>query len=572
MKLRKFKYIFLFAAALSMTSCLDLDPQDQIGGDKMWRNANDFKNFANNFYGWTPDFPSIYNDGSKGADSRADLWVPAGGANIYSRGTNTIPTSDGTYTSNYNHIRRTNLLLSNAEKYGDKASIKTYMGEAYFFRAWSYFDLLKAYGDVIIVNGVADQNDPLMSAKRNDRSEVVDLIVSDLQNAVENLPETASDAQGRLCKATANAFLSRVALYEGTWQKFHNNNAERAKNLLDIAAKAAKAVIDTKKYVLFGTSGASMALGTQAYRYMFILEDVQSNPAGVTKKDNNEYIFVRHHDATLATIGKNISREKIANTELTTYNFAKLYLAQDGLPIEKSKVFKDDGKVGDEYKNRDNRMNNTLLVPGQKYWTNYNPRKTWDDNDLATANTYNGNFGLGYAPQKWATERAIEKDGMESYDFPIIRYAEVLLNYAEAVYERDGKISDSDLDISLNLVRLRINPNMPKLSNALVDGNGLSMEEEIRRERTVEFYDENFRLDDLKRWNTAWQTLTQPLVGVKWTGTEYETLMSKTEFAKDSEGRLVFDNDRQWSEKNYLYPLPDDQLQLNPNLGQNPKW
>ena len=94
-------------------------------------------------------------------------------------------------------------------------------------------------------------------------------------------------------------------------------------------------------------------------------------------------------------------------------------------------------------------------------------------------------------------------DYYESMDFPIIRYAEVLLNFAEAIYELNDKISDSDLDKSLNLVRLRVNPTMPKLSNSFVTSNGLSMREEIRRERTVELYLEGFRIDDLKRWKTA---------------------------------------------------------------------
>ena len=574
MKLRKFKYIFLFAATLSMSSCLDLDPQDQLGGDKMWQTTDDFKNFANNFYGWTPDFSSLYEGGSISSEAYSDCWMPSKGANVVSRGTNTLPTGDGDYTGNYDKIRRTNLLLQNAESFGNKDGIKTYVGEAYFFRAWSYFNLLRKFGDAIILTKPIDVTDPAMNSKRNDRSEVADFIVSDLQKAVEYLPEIGTDAQGRLCKATANAFLSRVALYEGTWQKYHKNDTERAKSLLDISAKAAEAVMNTGRYYLFGTDGASKALGTQAYRYMFNLEDEKSNPAGVKKADNHEYIFVRHHDPTLSVIGKNITTEKVNNVELVTYNFVRLFLCQDGLPIEKSKVYKGDKNIIDEYTNRDNRMSNILLVPGQKYWTNQKPRTSWDDNDLATALPYDGMRGSGYNNQKWGTERKISKDGQEAYDFPIIRYAEVLLNYAEAVYERDGQISDADLDKSLNLVRLRVNPDMPKLSNSLVSANGLSMQEEIRRERTIELYDENFRTDDLKRWNTAVQELSKPLLGIKYKGTEYEKkwVTNKPSYQLDADGRLILDNERKWSEKNYLFPLPSDQTQLNPNIGQNPGW
>ena len=101
------------------------------------------------------------------------------------------------------------------------------------------------------------------------------------------------------------------------------------------------------------------------------------------------------------------------------------------------------------------------------------------------------------------------------------------------------------------------------------------MREEIRRERTVELYLEGFRIDDLKRWNTAVQTMNQPLLGVKYTGTEFQSnwgSANQPSQLKDSEGCLIMDDKRQWSDKNLLYPIPSDQLQLNPNLEQNPGW
>ena len=155
----------------------------------------------------------------------------------------------------------------------------------------------------------------------------------------------------------------------------------------------------------------------------------------------------------------------------------------------------------------------------------------------------------------------------------IIRYAEVSLNYAEAVFERDNEISDADLAKSLNLVRKRVNPEMPDLTNGFVSSNGLDMRTEIRRERTVELFDECFRLDDLKRWKTAETEMPMNLTGVKWTGTEYETTWtSAASKAKDAQGCILMESGRVWKERNYLYPLPVDQLQLNPNLGQNPGW
>ena len=124
------------------------------------------------------------------------------------------------------------------------------------------------------------------------------------------------------------AFLSRVALYEGTWQKFRGNE-ERGRELLDIAAKAAKQVIDSKAFSLFKPD----ALKEKAQKYMFILEDAKSNPAGIQKSANKEYVFARRYDESLAPIGKNITKANLINMVWVSRKFANMYLCQNGLPI-----------------------------------------------------------------------------------------------------------------------------------------------------------------------------------------------------------------------------------------------
>lgn len=550
---------------------LDLDPKDQIADGNYWQEASDFKLFANQFYGWTRDFSNSVYDAPH-SDKRSDLILDKSGTNVYSNGTNSIPTGDNNYTDNYNRIRRTNILLQKAESYGNQSDIEQYIGEAKFFRAYCYFELLQLYGDVIITKKPLDVTDPEMKVARNDRSEVVDFMIQDLKDAAGQLPLTSAVENGRVGSEGAWAFLSRVALYEGTWQKFRGNEA-RGKELLDVAAKAAKEVINSKNFSLYTPA----ILGDSAQKYMFILEDVKSNPAGLLKASNTEYIFSRRHDETLNPIGKNITKECLANAQQIAQKFAALYLCQDGLPIEKSSLylFKVDGIIAHEYQNRDNRMLYTLCVPGGYYWSNENSRVNWtsDAADKASASIkgYSPANGSGYANQKWAAERKVQTNS-EGYDYPVIRYAEVLLNYAEAVYERDDAISDDDLNISLNLVRNRINKSMPKLSNNLVTANGLNMREEIRRERTVELFNEGFRIDDLKRWKTAETEMPKDFLGIKWTGTEYATKWPNVSYAKNSDGYIILETGRKWESKHYLYPLPTDQLQLNPNLKQNPGW
>lgn len=565
------KAILVMALGCLTYSCLDLDPKDQIADGNYWQEASDFKLFANQFYGWTRDFSNSVYDAPH-SDKRSDLILDKSGTNVYSNGTNSIPTGDNNYTDNYNRIRRTNILLQKAESYGNQSDIEQYIGEAKFFRAYCNFELLQLYGDVIITKKPLDVTDPEMKVARNDRSEVVDFMIQDLKDAAGQLPLTSAVENGRVGSEGAWAFLSRVALYEGTWQKFRGNEA-RGKELLDVAAKAAKEVINSKKFSLYTPA----ILGDSAQKYMFILEDVKSNPAGLLKASNTEYIFSRRHDETLNPIGKNITKECLANAQQIAQKFAALYLCQDGLPIEKSSLylFKTDGIIAHEYQNRDNRMLYTLCVPGGYYWSNENSRVNWtsDAADKASASIkgYSPASGSGYANQKWAAERKVQTNS-EGYDYPVIRYAEVLLNYAEAVYERDDAISDDDLNISLNLVRNRINKSMPKLSNNLVTANGLNMREEIRRERTVELFNEGFRIDDLKRWKTAETEMPKDFLGIKWTGTEYATKWPNVSYAKNSDGYIILETGRKWESKHYLYPLPTDQLQLNPNLKQNPGW
>ena len=565
------KAILVMALGCLTYSCLDLDPKDQIADGNYWQEASDFKLFANQFYGWTRDFSNSVYDAPH-SDKRSDLILDKSGTNVYSNGTNSIPTGDNNYTDNYNRIRRTNILLQKAESYGNQSDIEQYIGEAKFFRAYCYFEFLQLYGDVIITKKPLDVTDPEMKVARNDRSEVVDFMIQDLKDAAGQLPLTSAVENGRVGSEGAWAFLSRVALYEGTWQKFRGNEA-RGKELLDVAAKAAKEVINSKNFSLYTPA----ILGDSAQKYMFILEDVKSNPAGLLKASNTEYIFSRRHDETLNPIGKNITKECLANAQQIAQKFAALYLCQDGLPIEKSSLylFKVDGIIAHEYQNRDNRMLYTLCVPGGYYWSNENSRVNWtsDAADKASASIkgYSPANGSGYANQKWAAERKVQTNS-EGYDYPVIRYAEVLLNYAEAVYERDDAISDDDLNISLNLVRNRINKSMPKLSNNLVTANGLNMREEIRRERTVELFNEGFRIDDLKRWKTAETEMPKDFLGIKWTGTEYATKWPNVSYAKNSDGYIILETGRKWESKHYLYPLPTDQLQLNPNLKQNPGW
>jgi len=571
------KIFYALALGLMVTSCMDFSPEAQMNDDTVWNKADNFELFANQFYGYLHDFASgsgyqyAVSDGPH-SDLRSDL-IATSSVNQYSAGTNSIPESDGNYTSLYTRIYYCNLLLDRAESYANPSEIKTYVAEAKFFRAYLYFELVQLYGNAILVTRPLDLDSEELYTTRNDRSEIIDQIIDDLYDAAADLPATPLE-EGRLCSDAAYAFLSRVALYEGTWQKFHTGgyatqtNTSRSTELLTIAKNAAQAVMDGGRFKLFYNA----TLGTESYRYMFILEDATCNPAGLTTADNIEYILFRRHRLEDG-IGLNITKAYLSNAIYPTSKLADMFLCQDGLPISVSTQFQGYTTAVSEFQNRDNRMLTTLTKNGDKVWNNTanNCRISWDSSDLDRALTVDVRANSGYQTHKWAVERQVS-DKYESMDFPVIRYAEVLLNYAEATYELSGEISDADLDKSLNLVRARSNPYMAKLSNALVSANSLSMRTEIRRERTVELLFEGYRIDDLKRWATAPREMPMDQLGVHYTGTWFESSWTTQSRQLNSDGQIILYSNRTWDDKLYLYPIPSDQLQLNPNLGQNPGW
>lgn len=550
---------------------LDLEPLDQVSDGSYWKTPNDFKLAANNFYAYLRTFGQGNGDGHGGSDLGADRGALA-------RGTNTIVSNDNNYNDAYRWIRATNYLLSQAKNYANPDDLKQYVAEAKFFRAYVYFDkLLTSYGGVVLIKDILTLESQELTASRNSRDETIDFIISDLEAAIPDLPLESSigaSDKGRISKQGAQAFLGRVCLYEGTWQKFRNGNAARYNALLDKAISNTDAVITSNQHSLFKPA----ALGDSALKYLFILENQKSNPASITKSENKEYIIAVRYESNnlLRTIPGQISFGALGAD--VSRKMADMYLCSDGLPINKTTTTFSRATLSSEFNNRDNRMRYFMCVPGYRYWqnaTNWHINWDWSAEDLKNARLPFDpwtNDITGYSNQQWSAERKVP-NFQEGYDYPVLRLAEVYLNYAEAVYERNGAITDADLDKSLNLVRKRVNASMPSLSNAFAAINGLDMREEIRRERAVELQGEGFRMDDLKRWYIAHIELTKPVLGVRWAGTEYATKYTNPP-ALTADGDVIADpaSERKFAEKNYLIPIPTNQIQLNSNLTQNPGW
>ncbi|MFB6343228.1 RagB/SusD family nutrient uptake outer membrane protein [Saccharicrinis sp. FJH62] len=588
----------VFFIASGCEDKLNLVPSANVVNENMWNDPSDFKLAANAFYGDLQKHFEITH-----RDREADIVTPNSPDKISNSSYAIIVTETEFYdnypwyvkmSTQYERLRAINYLFKNAEKFNDKDAIKQYLGEAFFFRAYLHWLIFRDYGAVHYVDHVLDVNDPVLSAPRDERDFYANKLIQDLDSAIANLTYEANLAEedyGRISKEAAQALLAKFSLFEGTWQKYHNNNTSRCNNLMEIAIANSKSIMDENHFELFFDS----RLGTESsYRYLFILENEKSNPYNITKAANKEYILRNRFDENLRVSSANISHTLQSSHYSPTLKMINMYLCADGLPIDKSPLF--DKNTAYEtftsiYENRDPRMIQSLRIPTHYYWSyGANGRVNWtgDAADLKTATVADPTVGggatmTGYLNWKWMTERNVPVYE-EACDMPIIRLAEVYLTYAEALYERNGAITDAQLDESINKLRDRVG--MVHLTNALVASNSLNMLQEIRRERTVELYAEGKRYDDLRRWKTAEVEMSEPILGARISGDyssdkiKIQKIPPKYYSKPETEGRLTEDlfyivepaSSRQFQQKNYLRPIPTSQIVLNPNLEQNPGW
>ena len=564
----KHLYIYSLIIACLFFSCeksLDLKPLDRFSESNYFKNAEQFKLFCNQFYN---NFPTA--NSALQRDLYSDLFVDWS-TNSISNGSYSAPTSNSIWNNSYAIIRNTCYLIERAEESSEnlKSEISVYVGEANYFRAVAYFDLLKDFGGVPLIEKVLDVTDVDELYKgRATREEIVIAILKYLDTAIEFLPlekDISKEDKGRVSKEAALSMKARVCLFEGTWQKFRG---KEFKSLLEKAVASSKEVIDGNYYKLFDRRDV---LGDQSYKYFFILDKVKSNVANLTKADQNEYILANRFDTEIRPANV-VSSHRYPSV---TKKFADMFLCDDGLPIDKSKNFKGRTTVTSEYENRDLRMTSVLQLPFTKYWAHFPPEYSRDFNNPDDGgNNYTVNFDNTSQTGYFATKFRPEIREPYSPDFPVIRFAEVLLIYAEAKFEIEERISDEDLDLSINKLRRRAG--LPVLSNSFVQINRLDMRTEIRRERTIELFLEGFRFDDLRRWKTAEIEMPQALKGVLWKDTQYETdpQWSSVHFQQDEDGFIIIESasKRKFEEKHYLFPIPTRQIILNSNLEQNPGW
>ena len=532
---------------------LNLGPKDQVSDASFWKTPEQFRLAANDFY-WALQGAQNYTE------LNSDIATGSGSAEMtsMSNGSYLPQANSAVWTNSYAGIRATNYLLQKAQESGLGSQVDRWVGEALFFRAYNYWNLVKKYGGVPLITKVLDVTSPEVYAARSTQQEVIDFIIADLDNAIPKLlkqSQLSAAEMGRVTQGAALALKARAALYQGTWLKYHNEGSPTA--MLTAAVNAADQLVASDEYQLYKGKGA------ESYKYLFILEG----------DDSPEVILAKRYWAGRAT--HNWTRELWFNYMIPTKKLADMYLATDGLPITSSPLFNGYDSLRTEFDNRDPRMAMTFVVPGDSVFQENGFQPVFPGFSGSNASR------TGYMVRKFLDETVEATQFNGEYDFKEFRYGEVLLIRAEALFERDGYISDADLNETINLLRDRVGmSDTTNLTNDFVTAHGLDMRTEIRRERTVELAFEGFRRDDLRRWKTAETEMPQALRGVKFVGTQYQQRDTSVHAGRDVQvdpgGFIVAEAaaSRQFIvPKHYLDPIPLQQVQLSHGtLLQNPGW
>lgn len=537
------------------TKQLDQVPETSITDANFWNTPRDLELACNYLYSALPGFNGA------AANSLAPA-VPGPYEDLYandavgqvpnqvSNGSRLPQANSFEWTNAYKLIRAANNIIGKSARVtGDAATIRKYVGEAYFFRAWGYFELMKRFGDVPLITTTLEMTDSLLYAARTSREIVVDSIYADLERAAAYCPLPAAQPvaeYGRITAAAALAMHSRVALFAGTWNKFHNGTGYNRH--LQTAVDKSGAVMDMGYHQLFEYP----ANPSESYYYLF-------QYAGEGRQ-NRENILARLYGQDA---DNNISGHSYVRSSLEQGNIGPskalmdAYLYVDGLPQGNSPYDSSSQQTSSltEFRNRDPRISMTVFNRTDLYPT------------IAGLLPYGP--GIQYRAKKYFTAGDWSAN-LSFVDYIVIRYAEVLLNHLEALYELNGAVSDGQLERTINPLRRRVG--MPVVSNAFLTGHGLDLRSEIRRERRVELALEGFRYWDLLRWKTAELALPQAILGPKYFPDEMIDIPNSN-FTADGFAIREPASSRSFDAKrDYLWPLPTRELGLNSNLAQNPNW
>lgn len=579
---------FYLLTVILFTACsknLDQSPVSTANKAAVFGSEDGLKLYTNSFYNILPDINTPY---------KTDCYLSDYGA--------VTSLSDflrtGAYTSSqetswqWTDLRNINYFIVNCTNTAIPQTVReNYIGLARFFRAYFYFEKVKRYGNVPWYSTPADVTDSSLYKARDPRSLIMDSVVADLDYAASHITATDDQTRSTITKWVVYGFKSRVCLFEGTFRKYQTSYGltASANTFLQAAADAAKAVIGSGKYSLNNASGnlsyRNLFISTTPVTSEVMLADVTSS--SLAKNNDANWFY------TSATYGSRFS---------FTRTFINTYLNIDGTPFT-NKAGHDTMIFATETQNRDLRLQQTIRTAN---YTRVN-----SGNKVAAPPVFSYTY-TGYQPIKWCLDDMYYDAGaLNTNSVALMRYAEILLNYAEAQAEL-GQITNSDWTSTIGALRSRAGITgglsvLPSVADTYLQTNyfpDISNPAllEIRRERGIELTLEGFRFYDLVRWKhgelllQTWNGMYVPALNVPMDLNSdgvldvcfYKTLPSPQvsgvtyinvsadpqKLSNGTYGELHWlDNiSRDWQDYKYLYPIPYTELQVNPKLGQNPGW
>lgn len=591
----------ILSASVLVASCdLAEQPKAKAGRDMIFGSETGLLTYTNGFYEYLPDYDNAHKQN-----------ITMDNAAKNATGTYEV----GAYTTNtstswsWSSIRNVNYFL----KYNTNSNVSepirnNYSGIARLFRAYLYFNKLVQYGEVPWIDIPLEPDSPELYKTQDSRDVIISKMIEDLDFAAQNISEDKiTPNSNRVNRWTALFFKSRVCLFEASFRKYHATGSKYGKEYLKDckitaeelyrqAADAAQEIIEKGPYRLY--TGTPYATGRGSYRELFISDNAVTQEVMLSLAlDPVLQLGEANWYYNSSTYGPHLCM---------THAFAKTYLNLDGTPYN--------DKNGDTYKTfaeetagRDYRLNQTIR--GADY--------TCKDKEgvfVPTPANMTGHSLTGYQFTKYVMDDVSFDGGRTNYnDVPIARYAEVLLNYAEAKAEL-GTLTDADWEKTIGALRGRAgitggldkkpttaDPYMMSIYTGVTDPVIL----EVRREREIELILEGLRLNDLKRWacgklweTAAWDGIYIPALNTpldlngdgtndvfvtedsKYSG-PYKSIAMYTganlkvvKLADDTKGgyRLNYEISRVWNDNMYIYPIPEIVIQKNPNLKQNPGW
>ena len=569
--MKKLIYIVLIIMVSTIQSCSDfLDKSaivdTRIDYQETFSNVHLAPGFLNNIYTHIPDGYSRFG-GALLAEACDEAVCSYSGAsiNLFNRNAiNATVNPDDQWSNMYRGIRKCNIFLKELQQDGlitktnsipvskDGVIVRDYYkGQAYFLRALFHFELLKRYGNIFYVTKVLDpfNEEELFSENQLSYSQVTDSIVNDCDTAAKYMPATYPDVSysGRAISWTALALKSRVLLYAAS--PLNNPTTDPLYKLKwKRAADAAKIIIDSKKYNL----STYLKMFSEVYNTEVIFACRAYN-----RNDIENYNFpVSYQGAGYM----NPTEDLVEAFGMGATTYKNRYLNYNS----------SDPYCLNNPKKREDRFRYTVLFNGSSLINLNNPK------DTIVATSLGGKDGLFSTPTATKTgyymskfiDRSLNltKGNTSNRAWVYMRYAEILLNYAEALNEYDNVANFAEITKTLDLLRNRANLRIFDTADKTLLKDQTEMRNYIKRERRLELAFEEHRFWDLRRWLDAETVLNQPVQGMRIT--------------KDASGNYVYTvftaDNRVFDKKMYWYPIPRAEILKYRSAGktivQNPGW